>query len=616
MFKDMSIKFKIMATSVFGIVLLGVILSFVYINTVYNQAEQAIIDKSRSLLKTVDAARDNMAKKIDMGVMRNFEELRLLNRNDLLLEAVPVVTSLKIAEVNNDEGLFKFKAPKEQPRNPVNTPDEVELEAIRILAQGNAKEYIVKESNQIRFFTPVVLSEECMYCHGLPKGELDPLGGIKEGWAPGEIRGAFEIIGSLSGVRALQRRSVLLISIITLVIVLIISVLLFVIVKMITRPIVEYIKDFDSASNGDLTVRASIYSNDEIGVISGYFNNFIGSLGKMITEIGSVTVATSETSSDLASNAIETASAIEEIRANTEHMKDKIVTLDKEVSTSTDSAKHVKSNIAGLLDLINDQASAIDESSASIEEISQSIKNIADTTQEKLKITNRLESTALEGEQEMDNTLELIKKVSDSANLILDMINVIQNIASQTDLLAMNAAIEAAHAGDAGKGFAVVADEIRKLAENSSNSAKQIGKSLNEVSEYIKISEQSTSRTSEIFLNMVNGIKEVAMSMLEMNNSTQELSLGSSQILQALSSLISITEKVKSSSYEMDDKVKNITSSMEQLSMISADTRNGMSEMTIGINEIAKAADEISRAGNKNEEIVQQLKVLVAKFKV
>jgi len=94
------------------------------------------------------------------------------------------------------------------------------------------------------------------------------------------------------------------------------------------------------------------------------------------------------------------------------------------------------------------------------------------------------------------------------------------------------------------------------------------------------------------------------------------LSLGSSQILQALSSLISITEKVKSSSYEMDDKVKNITSSMEQLSMISADTRNGMSEMTIGINEIAKAADEISRAGNKNEEIVQQLKVLVAKFKV
>ncbi len=616
MFKNLSIKIKIMATAVLGIILLGIILSFIYIQTVYQQAENNIIEKSRSLLITIKEARDVMARKIDIGVMRNFEELRALNRPDLLLEAVPVVTSLRIAEVNNKEGLFRFKAPKINPRNPANTPDAIEEEVIELFASGRAEEHIVRESDQIRFFMPVVMTDECMYCHGDPMGATDPLGGIKEGWKPGDIKGAFEVISSLSEVRSIQKKSVALISLVTLVVVALISAVLFILVKIITKPIFNYITDFDLAAKGDLTVRAKIYSNDEIGVISGSFNNFIGSLGGMINEIGTVTVQTAETSSDLASNAIETASAIEEIRSNTENMKNKIVTLDKEVLSSTEYAQSVKTKIAGLLYLIIEQSSAIEESSASIEEISQSIKNIADTTKEKMSITNKLESTALEGEQEMDNTLELIKKVAESANLILDMITVIQNIASQTDLLAMNAAIEAAHAGEAGKGFAVVADEIRKLAENSSNSAKQIGKSLNEVSEYIKQSEQSTSRTSEIFLNMVNGIKEVAMSMLEMNNSTQELSLGSSQILQALSSLINITEQVKGSSEEMDEKVKSITSSMEELSMVSTDTRNGMNEMTIGINEIAKAAEEISRAGNKNEEIVGKLKSLVARFKV
>jgi methyl-accepting chemotaxis protein len=336
----------------------------------------------------------------------------------------------------------------------------------------------------------------------------------------------------------------------------------------------------------------------------------------MVREVKYVTDNANTISDELAASSERTAASLHEIRMNTEGMKDKIVRLDSEVTASAHSAADVKEYIARLAELINSQAAAINQSSASIEEMSASIKNIANAAEEKLRITTELESTALDGQSEMEETEQLIKKVADSASVIMEMIQIIQDIASKTNLLAMNAAIEAAHAGEYGKGFAVVADEIRNLAESSAESAKTIGDSLGEVSEFIKVSESSTAKTGEVFSNIVGQIKDVSSSMSEMKSATSELSIGAQQILEALSSLVQTTQEVKDSSKEMNGRVGSITEALARVSDISADTKNGMEEEAIAMTEIYEAAEDISKAGVRNSESVRNLRELVDKFTV
>lgn len=614
--RDMSIKTKVMAVSFMAIALTAAAIAAMYVRDVSAQAEKSILEKSRAIVFAAEAVREEMADKLGSGIVRDLGELAASGDRNKLLGAVPILTAIDVAAKNAAAGNYEFRVPKINPRNSANEPTPLEREVLLELERGLLAEKVVSDADSVRYFRPIKLSDDCLLCHGDPAGSRDPIGGIREGWKSGEVHGAFVIVSSLADAKRTASRAAATISGVALMVMLVAGGVLFLVVGGVLKPLSGYIGAFQSAATGDLTVRSASKSGDEIGRLSGYFNDFISGLEGMVAQIGALTDKSRGVSDDLAATSEETLASLNEINANSEGVKNKIVRLDESVSRSTESAKEVRSFISRVSELIQSQAAAINESSASIEEMTASINNIAKATEEKLKIAESLESTASKGESEMEESVRMMKKVAESAGVIMEMIEIIQDIASRTNLLAMNAAIEAAHAGEFGKGFAVVADEIRKLAESSAESARQITQSLGEVSRYIQTAEESTDRTGEVFADIVRSVKDVAQSMSEMKNATDELSIGSDQILEALTSLVETTEEVKSSSTEMNDRMALIGDSMEELSKVSKDTKIGMEEISIGIGEINQASAVISAAGGQNRENVAELETLVGRFTV
>lgn len=400
-----------------------------------------------------------------------------------------------------------------------------------------------------------------------------------------------------------------------------VSILLIIILTLyLTRIIIKPLKNtkqliHDLASgNADLSKKLPVLTQDEIGQVAEEFNHFLDFQTQIIKKIKKVSSENSEVANKLSDQVIELKKGLLDTKIHSENIQKDSIYLDQEIKTSNNDSVQIKSLINDVLKQISEQSSAVNESSSSIEEMSASIINIANLSEEKLKVVNILSEEVSKGESYMEETREVIKKVADSANVIRELIGVINGIAEQTNLLAMNAAIEAAHAGDTGKGFAVVADEIRKLAEDSGKNSKEISSSLNEVIDFIHVSEEASSKTSDLFKKIVISIKEVANSMQEMKSSTDEMAVGSEQTIKALALLVKISESVNSSAKNMDNKLQNIIQAMMKFSDISSANSNKTEEIIDLIEKLAKKINEVSKFGENNNLNSKELEDIIGQF--
>lgn len=367
---------------------------------------------------------------------------------------------------------------------------------------------------------------------------------------------------------------------------------------------------------GDLTVTLPVAGNDEITDLSKYFNQTIKKINLSVKTAGKSSEEMQKTGNTLAANMTETASAIYEINTNIENVKKQIMTQAQSVIEIGSSLQAMMRTIEKLDEHIDTQTKTVDDSNFSIKEMVSNIESVTSIIQTNFKTLEELKNATGNGKNIIAETVELSKAVDESSDILMETSGIIQNIAAQTNLLSMNAGIEAAHAGEAGKGFAVVAGEIRKLAEESSNHGKNISSTLKDLKEKIERVNASAATIANHFDSISNMVEKTKTMEHTIMDAMEDQNEGNKKILQTIDIINNVTHEVQNISHEMLMGSNIVSEEMGKLANMTDNIASSMNEMASGALQINTAVQDVNNISQKNKQCIEDLSNEIRKFKV
>jgi methyl-accepting chemotaxis protein len=312
----------------------------------------------------------------------------------------------------------------------------------------------------------------------------------------------------------------------------------------------------------------------------------------------------------------ETAAAINQITANIQSIKVRVINQSASVTETNATMEQITENITKLNNHVEKQTVSVSQSSSAIEEMLANIQSVTQTLVKNADNVQDLSAASEIGRNGLQEVAVDIQEIAKESEGLLEINSVMENIASQTNLLSMNAAIEAAHAGEAGKGFAVVADEIRKLAESSGEQSKTISTVLKKIKTSIDKITLSTDNVLARFEVIDGGVRTVSEQEENIRNAMEEQGQGSQLILESIGQVNEVTQLVQGGSMEMLEGSKEVIRESKNLEKVTQEIAGGMNEMAAGSDQINVAIHRVNELTGQNRENIDMLMKEVAKFKV
>ena len=371
-----------------------------------------------------------------------------------------------------------------------------------------------------------------------------------------------------------------------------------------------------ASGDADLTKRIEIDSNNEIGYVVKGFNAFSGKLQTIIGDVKSSKDELMVAGENLSGATQDTSSSITQIIANIESMKNQIDNQNQSVNQTAGAVNEIASNIESLERMIESQSSGVTQASAAVEEMIGNISSVNGSMEKMAHSFSELRSNSQTGISKQKAVNDRITEIEAQSQMLQEANVAIAAIASQTNLLAMNAAIEAAHAGEAGKGFAVVADEIRKLSETFTAQSKTIGDQLNNIKDSINSVVSASGESAIAFEAVSHKLEETDALVMQIRAAMEEQNEGSQQITEALHTMNDSTVEVRNASNEMSEGNKMILKEVQQLQNAAMAMSQSMEEIAIGARKINETGAALSEVSGQINGSINKIGEQVDKFKV
>jgi len=586
-----SLSTKLIILSTLGVVAVVGVNYVLFMQRYQADVSAAMVEKAAAFTAVADEAKNHTSALIASGAINMpllaeeaaREKAAGKKISDLrLFKAIPVVAGWTTARLAAKREGIDFQVPSFNARNPDNEPKPGSFRAQllgdlekQVASSGPESIHRVDTAtNTLHYMRAIKLDESCMSCHGDPSiygrklasgenSKVDVLGYTMEGWKIGQMHGAYEVALPMAPLDAKVAGAYTTGGMVTGVLVLVAGIATFFLLRaLVSVPmgtLLHRVREL-AEGDGDLTRRVGLNRADEFGQLGKYTDAFI-------TKIHDLMVTVSGSAVEVAAAATEVAASSENIAANMEQ-----------------------------------QAKQVTQAAAAVEEMSRSATQVASHSNEAMAKSKSAGAAAEQGVEVVNQTIgdmtSINAAVAASADIVTglgkrgdqigEVIQVINDIADQTNLLALNAAIEAARAGEHGRGFAVVADEVRKLAERTTNSTQQIVESINAI-------RQETGRA------------------------VQEISTGASKVkagVERAGQAGTNIRQIMACSHEVGDLVATIAAAAAEQGLAAGDASRGIDAVRSAANEVSAAAAQSSTASGELSRKSEELAAVVRRFKL